>query len=70
MSEGLKSVHVRLTSECHSAVNALALASNTDIVQICEQVIEEGVLGRIHLLKVAAERMHRSGIIGKERESP
>lgn len=69
MSEPLKSVHVRLDPIVHSAVKVMAQAAKVEISQVCEDLVREAVLGKFHLLKVAAEEMSRLGLSGSERDS-
>lgn len=68
MSQPLKSVHVRLDPPIHAAVKVMAQAQKVEISQLCEELIREVVLGKFHLLTVAAEEMARLGLAGKERD--
>jgi hypothetical protein len=69
MSEPLKSVHVRLDPPVHAAAKVLAQAQKIDISQLCEEIIRESLLGKFHLLKVAAEEMARLGLRGSDGDS-
>lgn len=66
MSEPLKSVHVRLDPSVHAAAKVMAQAQKIDLAQLCEELIREALLGKFHLLKVAADEMARLGLSGKD----
>ena len=63
MSEPLKSVHVRLSSEVHAKLRAIADLNDKDLAEICERIISTDVLGSFHDLKTTAERFQRLGIL-------
>lgn len=64
MSEPLKSVHVRLAPPLHAAIKVMAAARKVEVSEMCEEIINEAVLGKFHLLKVAAAEMSRLGLTG------
>lgn len=69
MSEPLKSVHVRLDPEVHAAAKVMAQAQKVELSQLCEDIVREAVLGKFHLLKVAADEMARLGLSGIQGDS-
>lgn len=46
----------------------MAQAKKIEISQLCEDIVREAVMGKFHLLKVAADEMARLGLSGKERD--
>ena len=62
------SVHCRLHEQADSVLEALALASNKDKSAIASELLHAALLGAGHNLRLAAERMLRSGLIGSGRE--
>lgn len=62
------SVHVRLSDEADAALELMSEAQGIDKAKLLAQVCEEGLLGRCHALKVAAERFVRLGTMGRGRE--
>lgn len=68
MSEPLKSVHVRLSPPLHAAMKVMAQARKIEVSEMCEEILNEAVLGKFHLLKVAAEEMSRLGLGGSGRD--
>lgn len=68
MSLPPKSVHVRLSPECHERVRLMADVQGVEIATLCEALLTEAVMGKFHTLKVAGDRMVASGIVGKGRE--
>jgi hypothetical protein len=69
MSEPLKSVHVRLSPPLHAAVKVMAQARKVEISEICEELINEAVMGKLHVLKVAVAEMSRLGLSGSDGDS-
>lgn len=68
MSETGRSVHIRLSQECHERIQVMADLNGKTIADIAEALIDEAVMGRFHAVKVAAERIVRLGIAGKAGE--
>lgn len=68
MSESLKSTHVRLSSEAHKVLSALADIEEKDNAEMARMILEEALLGRVHMLMMAAERYRRLGFSGISRE--
>lgn len=62
------SVHCRLHEQADSALEALALASNRDKSTIASELLHAALLGAGHNLRLAAERMLRSGLIGSGKD--
>jgi len=61
-------LHVRITEDAKAALRLMA-----DVEQVPESVLaarylEEALLGKSHVLKVAARQLHRAGLSGMERE--
>lgn len=68
MSEPLKSTHVRLSSEAHRVLSAIADLEEKDNAEMARIILEESLLGRVHTLMVAARRYKAlgfSGILGE-----
>lgn len=68
MSEPLKSIHVRLSSEAHKALSAIADVEEKDNAEMARLILEECLLGRIHTLMVTARRYSSLGFSGITRE--
>ena len=64
MSEPLKSTHVRLSSEAHRVLSAIATIEEQDNAEIARRMLEECLLGRVHTLMLAAEKVRRLGFSG------
>lgn len=64
-------LHIRVSDECHQALRMLAYAKGGEeypISSVASQILEEGVLGRVHTLRITAEMFRGSGIGGTDRE--
>ena len=61
-------LHVRVSDECKAALRLLAEVDQVPESVIAARLLEESVLGRFHVLKIAAREMRRMGIDGSERE--
>ena len=70
MSEPLKSTHVRLSSEAHRVLSALADYEEKDNAEMARLLLEEVLLGRVHMLMLAAEKVRRLGFTGISRDLP
>lgn len=68
MSEPLKSIHVRLSPEAHAALSAIGSVEDKDNAEMARLILEECLLGRVHTLKVTAERFARAGLSGIKRD--
>lgn len=68
MSEPLKSVHVRLSSEAHRVLSAIADIEEKDNAEMARLILEEALLGRVHILMLAAQRYRRLGLSGISRD--
>ena len=68
MSEPLKSTHVRLSSEAHRALSAIADLAEKDNAEIARLILEEALLGRIHTFMVTAGRYRSLGFSGISRD--
>ena len=64
MSEPLKSTHVRLSSEANRVLAAIAQIEEQSDAEIARRMLEEALLGRIHTLMLAAEKVRRLGFSG------
>lgn len=64
MSEPLKSTHVRLSSEAHPVLSAIADMEEKDNAEMARLILEESLLGRVHILMLAAEKYRRLGFSG------
>jgi predicted DNA-binding protein len=64
MSEPLKSTHVRLSSEANRVLQALATVEEQSDSEIARRILEEALLGRVHTLMLAAEKVRRLGFSG------
>lgn len=64
MSEPLKSTHVRLSSEAHRVLAAIATIEEQDNAEIARRILEEALLGRVHTLMMASEKVRRLGFSG------
>lgn len=64
LSEPLKSIHVRVDPDLHSALKVMAEHDEVEISVLCERLLSKAVRGEFHALKVAAKRMARLGIVG------
>lgn len=68
MSEPLKSTHVRLSPEAHRVLTAIAELNEKDNAEMLRLIAEEALLGRVHMLMLAADRYSRLGFSGISRE--
>ena len=64
MSEPLKSIHVRLSQEAHRVLAAIATIEEQDNAEIARRIMEEALLGRVHTLMLASEKVRRLGFTG------
>lgn len=70
MSEPLKSTHVRLSAEAHRVLTALATMEEQDNAEVARRILEEALLGRVHTLMLAAEKVRGLGFAGISRDLP
>ena len=68
MSEPLKSTHVRLSAEAYRVLCALADLNEKDNAEMLRLIAEEAILGRVHTLMMAAERVRCLGFTGISRD--
>lgn len=68
MSEPLKSTHVRLSPEAHRVLSAIAEMEEKDNAEMARLILEEALLGRVHILMLAAEKVRRLGFTGISRD--
>ncbi len=68
MSEPLKSTHVRLSTEAHRVLTAIAQMEEQDNAEVARRILEESLLGRIHTLMLAAEKVRCLGFSGISRD--
>jgi S-adenosylmethionine/arginine decarboxylase-like enzyme len=64
MSEPLKSVHVRLSPEAHRVLVAVGEADDKDAAEMARLILEEALLGRVHVLMLTAKRYQGMGFSG------
>lgn len=64
MSESLKSTHVRLSSEAHKALSAIADIEEKDNAEMARLILEEALLGRLHTVMLTARRYAGLGFSG------
>lgn len=64
MSETLKSIHVRLSSEAYRALSAIADIEEKDNAEMARLILEEALLGRIHTVMLTAKRYAGLGFRG------
>ena len=69
MSETLKSIHVRLSSEAHQVMSAIADIEQKDNAEMARLILEESLLGRVHTLMLTARRYKGLGFSGILRDS-
>ena len=70
MSEPLKSIHVRLSPEAHRVLSAIATIEEQNDAEIARRILEEALLGRVHTLMLASEKVRRLGFTGISRDLP
>lgn len=70
MSEPLKSCHVRLSSEAHRVLTAIATIEEQPDSEVARRILEEALLGRVHTLMLAAEKVRGLGFSGISRDLP
>lgn len=68
MSETLKSIHVRLSSDAHRALSAIADIEEKDNAEMARLILEECLLGRIHTVMLTAKRYAGLGFSGITRD--
>lgn len=68
VSEPLRSVHIRLSSECHDRIQIMADLNGRGIAEFAEALLNEAVMGKFHCLKVAATKISRMGICAADRD--
>ena len=64
MSETLKSTHVRLSPEAHKVLSAIADIEEKDNAEMARLILEEALLGRVHMLILTARRYRGLGFSG------
>ena len=68
MGEPLKSTHVRLSSEAHRVLCAIATIEEQENSEILRRICEEALLGRVHTLMLAADKVRSLGFSGISRD--
>lgn len=68
MAEPLKSTHVRLSADAHRVLTALAAIEEQENAEIARRILEECLLGRVHTLMLAAEKVRCLGFSGISRD--
>ena len=64
MSVELKSIHVRLSPEAHKVLSAIGDIEQKDTAEMARLILEESLLGRVHVLMLAAKRYQGLGFSG------
>ena len=64
MSEPLKCIHVRLSSDAHKALSAIADIEEKDNAEMARLILEEALLGRLHTVMLTARRYAGLGLRG------
>lgn len=57
-------LHIRVTPECKALLTLLAEVEQAPEAVVAARLLEECVLGRGHVLKIAARQYRRLGIAG------
>lgn len=70
MAEPLKSTHVRLSADAHRVLAAIAQVEEQENAEIARRILEEALLGRVHTLMLAAEKVRQLGFSGISRDLP
>ena len=58
-------LHVRVSAECRAALRLLADVEQCPDSTLASRLIEEAVLGRFHVVKIAARLAQKMGIQGR-----
>lgn len=61
-------LHVRLSPDCMVMLGLLAEVEQVPASTLAQHILEEAVLGKGHILTVAARSLSRMGIAGSERD--
>lgn len=61
-------MHIRIDSVADAKLEMLAEVAGVPKTTLAAQIIEESVLGKAHVLTVAARKLARMGFDGMERE--
>ena len=69
MSLEKKSIHIRIDHDMHSRLVILAGLEENDISAQGSILLEMMIMAKWHTVNVAAERMNRLGLTGKDGES-
>lgn len=69
MSIEKKSVHIRIDHDMHSRLVILAGLEENEIAAQGSILLEMMIMAKWHTVNVAAERMNRLGLTGKDGES-
>lgn len=64
-------MHIRVSDQCMTALRALAVVKGGEeypVASLASQLLEETVLGRVHVLMVSADLVTATGLHGSRRE--
>ena len=61
-------VHVRLSEKGMAALEALATSKSKDKGRVAGELLERALLGEVHGLIEAAQKLNRLGMLGSGRE--
>jgi hypothetical protein len=61
-------LHVRLSEDAMSALEVVAKGQQRELTVVARELLTEALLGRVHTMRLAAERLMRAGFLGKGRD--
>lgn len=62
------SIHVRLSDEADAMLDLLAESRSIDKSRLAADILHRSLLGEGHVLRVAAQRLSRLGLMGNGRD--
>lgn len=61
-------LHIRVSPDCMALLRLMSEVEQAPVSSLAERYLEEVVLGKAHVLTVAARQLSRLGIAGTERD--
>jgi hypothetical protein len=61
-------LHVRLSEHAMSALEAVAKAQQRELTVVARELLTEALLGRVHAMSLAANRLMQAGFLGRGRD--
>ena len=61
-------IHLRVSPDCMALLRLMSEVEQATVSALAERYLEEVVLGKAHVLTVAARQLSRLGIAGSERD--